>query len=386
MRRLIPGLIALLLVTAVTARELSRPEPAFAAFHLAEISEVMIGFNGNPDVQFVEIEQRSATSQNFVSGTALAFFNANGTFNQVVLMMNNNVPNEGLGRPWIMGTPAFETAAGIQADFEFQPGIISNAGGMICWGATGGFNNPNNHVDCVAYGTFTGTPTSPPKAPETAGDCQRSLTRTTHATFGPDSPPNHTWAYGNNDNDFIYAAPTPMNNGPMGGPSQPGTLTATDTPDGDGLANCRDTDDDNDTVADTTDNCPLLANAGQEDEDGDAAGDACDPALGNPDADLDGCKDGEELRVSPALGGQRDPLDFWDFFDLTADTSVDLSDALDVLGFFGNPGTTPTANLRDRDAPNMAQPWRSAESDSGIDLTDALVNLAQFGHSCSGPP
>jgi DNA/RNA endonuclease G (NUC1) len=49
----------------------------------------------------------------------------------------------------------------------------------------------------------------------------------------------------------------------------------TDT-DHDGQADCVDTDDDNDTVADATDNCPLTANTDQADNDNDGIGDACD--------------------------------------------------------------------------------------------------------------
>ena len=60
--------------------------------------------------------------------------------------------------------------------------------------------------------------------------------------------------------------------------------------DNDGLDNDVDTDDDNDGLLDATDNCPLVANLGQENTDGDAEGDACDE-----DDDNDGLSDVDEV-------------------------------------------------------------------------------------------
>jgi hypothetical protein len=57
----------------------------------------------------------------------------------------------------------------------------------------------------------------------------------------------------------------------------------TDT-DGDGIGDNADADDDGDGVADTTDNCPYVANNGQEDSDGDGIGDACDAEDGETPA------------------------------------------------------------------------------------------------------
>jgi hypothetical protein len=103
------------------------------------------------------------------------------------------------------------------------------------------------------------------------------------------------------------------------------------------------------------------------------------------DGDGDGCAGAEEAGPNHKFGGQRDPNNFWDYFDVTGDRFIDLSDALDVLGFFGDPGTSPAANLRDRDigGPDF---WNTVETDGGVDLTDALVSLLSFGDSCSGPP
>ncbi len=109
-------------------------------------------------------------------------------------------------------------------------------------------------------------------------------------------------------------------------------------------------------------------------------------AILNPDTDGDGCSDAEELGVIPALGGNRNPANYWDFFNVTGDKTIDLSDALDILGYFGDPGTSAAANKRDRDNTGTAQPWQTIEANDGVDLTDVLVNLQSFGHDCSGPP
>jgi hypothetical protein len=65
--------------------------------------------------------------------------------------------------------------------------------------------------------------------------------------------------------------------------------------DGDGLGDACDLDDDGDGVDDASDNCPADANAGQADGDGDGVGDACDPTDGRDDSDGDGLWDIVEI-------------------------------------------------------------------------------------------
>lgn len=60
--------------------------------------------------------------------------------------------------------------------------------------------------------------------------------------------------------------------------------------DDDGLADCVDPDDDNDTVIDAIDNCPFVANLDQADADQDGIGNACDAQTGPPTKDQ--CKNG----------------------------------------------------------------------------------------------
>ncbi|HZH30866.1 MAG TPA: putative metal-binding motif-containing protein [Pyrinomonadaceae bacterium] len=74
--------------------------------------------------------------------------------------------------------------------------------------------------------------------------------------------------------------------------------------DGDSFADCVDTDDDNDNVADNVDNCPLVSNSDQADFDRDNKGDVCDAVTGPPVA-KDQCMNGGWMRFnSPEFKNQ----------------------------------------------------------------------------------
>jgi hypothetical protein len=110
------------------------------------------------------------------------------------------------------------------------------------------------------------------------------------------------------------------------------------------------------------------------------------------DGDGDGCTDVEELRDNPVFGGARDRSNFYDFFDVAPagakDKSITLADTLLILMHFGHgPGDDALDNELDRRTPDVVNfPWRSAEDNEGIDLSDALANMRQFGHSCDAAP
>ncbi len=163
------------------------------------------------------------------------------------------------------------------------------------------------------------------------------------------------------------------------------------------LLTCLGFDTDADGMPNTFESAHACLNASLHDADGDPDTDGAtslaEYAGGsqpcNPNTDGDACLDGLEFGAFPELGGDRNPSDFWDFYDVTGDGTIDLSDTLFLLGRFaegpGSPGYDP---LLDRYAPDPAKPWRTAPSLAplGIDITDALVNLNSFGHGCASNP
>ncbi len=117
------------------------------------------------------------------------------------------------------------------------------------------------------------------------------------------------------------------------------------------------------------------------------------------DTDRDGCNDTRENGPDEMLGGRRDYLNFWDFFDPNRDLAVGLLDFLAVLRHFNTAGDPATLDpdgpeppageywvLADRggQAPG-GDPWDELPANGSIGLPDFLSVLRQFGHVCVGP-
>ena len=140
---------------------------------------------------------------------------------------------------------------------------------------------------------------------------------------------------------------------------------------------------------------------------------ATDPC--NADTDADGCKDGaEKLREDPTLGGTRDPLNPYDFYDVPVPTAFDggtlddrdgavsiVDDVLAVLEYSGtsdggpanaagrqynqdnNGDTLDDGLLYDR---SVGATWSDAPDAAVSIIVDALLVLDQSGHSCQANP
>jgi hypothetical protein len=108
------------------------------------------------------------------------------------------------------------------------------------------------------------------------------------------------------------------------------------------------------------------------------------------DTDKDGCTDAEEVGTNANLGGRRHPGNYWDMYDVDDGTAtgtpgggVDFSDTLYILKFFGGFNQNLDRALIN---PPIEYAEVTVESNDGIDLTDALNSLVQFGQSCVNPP
>jgi hypothetical protein len=122
-----------------------------------------------------------------------------------------------------------------------------------------------------------------------------------------------------------------------------------------------------------------------------------------PDSDKDGCADKEEKGANPSLGGRRNELNFWDFFDTPAgagrNKAVTVEDIVAVVGRFGstgsaagNPMAAPSPapayhTAFDRqDDPSQPESWRLLGPDGVIAVADIVASVAQFGHNCTAAP
>ncbi len=142
-----------------------------------------------------------------------------------------------------------------------------------------------------------------------------------------------------------------------------------------------------------------------------------------PDTDQDGCHDGREVNALPTSGGGRNPLSFWDFYDVWThpyanptgwerDKVVSLfGDIFEVARRFDATDDNDMDGVPDKPVNRNSDPLVPPTSESGYhpafdrgpqvgpntwDLgpPDGVITLfgdifgvsVQFDHNCSGPP
>lgn len=111
------------------------------------------------------------------------------------------------------------------------------------------------------------------------------------------------------------------------------------------------------------------------------------------DTDGDGCSDVTENGSNPALGGDRDWLNPWDFYDVAGPGGVPIPDGIidlpnDILGVISHVGSAPGPPY---DVQYDRGPWTGANSWNGTTPPDGVIDspndilgvIAQFNHSCA---
>lgn len=103
------------------------PGAARAAFHLNEINKIMAGFNGNTNIQAVEIRMITA-GENVVGGGVIRTYNAAGGLVGTLGTFPGSVPNGIADRKILCATALFQSTFGITADLTISPGVIPTTG------------------------------------------------------------------------------------------------------------------------------------------------------------------------------------------------------------------------------------------------------------------
>lgn len=178
----------ILLVVSLAATGLvASSAPAAADFHLMKIDEVFAGTASEPNADFVELEMQ-ALGQGNVSGHPLHLFDASGA--RFDCSIPTDVPIAAQESPILFATTQAEAALAIDADFTIPP-ILDGASGAACFAGT---------VDCVSWGSFTGTTPSPAGTPFAGG-------------IPPDNSIKRTADTNNSATDFVAEdSPGPENN------------------------------------------------------------------------------------------------------------------------------------------------------------------------------
>jgi hypothetical protein len=132
------------------------PGTALATFHVMQVREVYPGSTANPDSEYVEL-QMWAADQNLVAGHVLRSYDAAGDPVSSAAFAAN-VPDGVNQSTLLLATPQAESQFGVAADASLAAGSLAPGGGAVCWEA----------IDCVAWGSFSGTLPSPAGAPAAA--------------------------------------------------------------------------------------------------------------------------------------------------------------------------------------------------------------------------
>ncbi|HET9252108.1 MAG TPA: hypothetical protein VFP58_08335 [Candidatus Eisenbacteria bacterium] len=177
-RFLVALALTLTTLTSVGWPRVSDAEPQ--AFHHIEINKLLVGYNGNMNIQAVELKLISA-GEVFVAGAFIAVYDSVGDPVATLGTFANNVANGSVGDRILCATAGFASAFSITPDLVINPGIPMVTGQVS-------FETPTCLINSLPYGNVlarvSGTSNATPLPPHGA----TVLVRTADNPFVPSCP------------------------------------------------------------------------------------------------------------------------------------------------------------------------------------------------------
>lgn len=127
---------------------LAIPSVSSASFHLMKITEIFAGKSGDLNAQYVMLQMYSG-GQNLVMGHTVTVYDAAGVV-AGTFTFPTDVPSGNSQDYILLATAEAETLFSISADLVITPALAA-AGGKVCF----------EDIDCVSWGSFSGSSSSP---------------------------------------------------------------------------------------------------------------------------------------------------------------------------------------------------------------------------------
>jgi len=193
--------------------------PAAATFHLMEVREIYPGSVASPGSEYVEL-QMYAAGQNLVGGHFLRAYGPTGS-----VVATDTFPADVKGdadqSTLVLASPEAESQFGIVADGPLSPsGQLDPSGGAVCW----------ETIDCVSWGSFSGSLPSPAGSPAAPGGITDGMALRRTISPGCETLLEPTDDHDNSAADFSAVFPGPRPN------SVPASERPCETPAGGGQA------------------------------------------------------------------------------------------------------------------------------------------------------
>ena len=178
--RSIPAYLGALALASIPF--LACPGSARAAFHVNEITKIMVGYNGDATIQAVELKML-ANGENLVTGAAIKVYDKDAVLVGTLGTFAGSLPAAGAltGRKILCATSGFATAFGITPDLVISSGLAVGVGQVS-------FETATCLVNAIPYGGVVVYKNGTTAAPPILADGATVLVRVTDDATFPTCP------------------------------------------------------------------------------------------------------------------------------------------------------------------------------------------------------